>query len=311
MRIVRILAVAAVLATSAVARAELIYAIGVPTTTSTSLLKFDSATPATITTVGAITGIVTGQTLRGIDFRPANGQLYAISSNGTAAQIYTVDLATGVATPVGSGITLTGNTSTRISIDFNPVVDRIRVVTGSGQSYRVNPNTGAIVAQDADIVTGGSGAIPLISGIAYSENYAGATQTTLYAYDFLLDNLGSIGGINGIPSPNGGTFSIIGNSGIVTGDAGLGFDISGATGIGYISVDDFQGSPGFNAEFFTVNLATGVLSQVNGDDFASILDISVLPAARVPEPTTLSLALLAVLGLVSTRRQMRPSRGRQ
>lgn len=266
-------------------------------------VHFDGATPATITTVGAITGIVAGQTLRGIDFRPATGQLYALSSNGTAAQLYTLDLSTGVATAVGAGLTLTGNTSTRISLDFNPVDDRLRVVTGSGQNYRVNPITGALAGQDTDISPGN----PLLSGIAYTNNNPGATQTTLYAYDFLLDNLGTIGSINGSPnSPNTGIFSVIGGSGIVTGNAGLGFDISGATGIAYISVDDFFGSSGANAEFFTVNLGTGAFTQVGADNLSTILDISVQPiAARVPEPATLSLALLAALGLAATRRHKR------
>ena len=125
---------------------------------------------------------------------------------------------------------------------------------------------------------------------------------TLYAYDFLSDNVGTIGGINGSPGPNGGVFSVIGGSGIITGDAGLGFDISGATGIGYITVDDCTGSTGVGAEFFTVNLATGALTQTSLDDFGPILDISVQPTA-VPEPATLSLALLAALGLAARRRK--------
>lgn len=281
------------------AQAELIYGITVPTAGVSSLLSFDSATPGASTSIGAITGIVAGHTLRGIDFRPSNGQLYAISSSGTAAQIYTVNLATGVATPVGAGVTLTGNTSTRISLDFNPVVDALRVVTGSGQNYRVNANTGSLIAQDTNI----SGS-PLISGIAYTNNFAGATQTTLYAYDFISDNLGTIGGINGVPSPNGGLFNIVGNSGLVTGDAGAGFDISGATGMAYMSVDDFNGSAGFNAEFFSINLVTGALTQIGGDDPFPVLDISVLPvAAVVPAPTTALLALAALAGLGARRRR--------
>lgn len=304
MRIAHLLAAAALLAASVAARAELIYGITVPGAT-TNLVHFDSATPASLTTVGAITGIVAGHTLRGIDFRPATGQLYALSSSGSdnaAAQLYTVNLVTGVATPVGAGITLTGNTSSIISLDFNPVVDRLRVVTGTGQNYRVNPDTGALAAQDTNI----SGN-PVISGIAYSNNNPGATQTTLYGYDFSSDNLGTIGGVNGSPSPNAGVFFPIGFSGVITGIA-LGFDISGATGIGYISVDDLPGSPGAAAEFFTVNLATGAMSQVGPDDFASILDISVRPLETVPEPATLSLVLLAAFGVAASRRRALPTR---
>jgi hypothetical protein len=291
-----ILSALLVMSAAGVSRAELIYGIGVPGAT-TNLVFFDSATPQNFTTVGAISGIVPGQTLRGIDFRPSNGQLYAMSSSGTAAQLYTVNLATAVATPVGAGLTLTGNTSTRISLDFNPVPDALRVVTGSGQSYRVNANTGALIAQDTNI----SGT-PLISGIAYTNNNFGATQTTLYGYDFNLDNLGTIGGINGVPSPNGGLFTVVGPSGIVTFNAGLGFDISGLTGIGYVSVDDAS-SPGANAEFYTLNLATGTFTRVGPLDVLPVLDISVRPR-QVPEPVSVAVfgGLLLAGGVVARRR---------
>lgn len=303
MRMLPVLLALAAAATVTVARAETVY--GISTAATPSLLFFDSAAPAAFTTVGAISGVVAGESLRGIDFRPADGLLYAISTTaaGGTAHIYTINLATGAATTVGGAITLTGNTSTRVSIDFNPVVDRLRVVTGSGQNYRINPITGALAAQDTDI----SGT-PTVAAIAYTNNFVGATQTTLYAYDFLTDQLGTIGGINGVPSPNGGVLSFIGASGVITGTAGCGMDISGASGIAYFSCDDFS-SPGTNAEFFTVNLGTGFLTRVGPFDFAPVLDISVLPVTAVPEPETwaLMLAGLAAAAAVSRRRRERQS----
>lgn len=286
----------AALAGHGVSQAEVVYGITVPGAT-TNLVTFDTSAVNAVTTIGNITGLTAGHTLRGVDFRPSDGKLYGLSASSTTqAQLYTINLETGAATPVGGLIALTGNASSRVSLDFNPVTDALRVVTGSGQSYRVNATTGTLIAQDTNI----SGN-PLISGIAYTNNFVGATQTTLYAYDFLLDNLGTIGGINGVPSPNLGLFSTIGNSGIVSGDAGSGFDISGLTGDAYFSADDFNGSPGVNAEFFRVNLATGAFTQLSNDEFTSLLDFSVAIAqpVSVPEPASAALVLGAALGLMA------------
>jgi hypothetical protein len=294
MRALSRLCLAAALCATTAAHAEVAFGL----TEGGRLLRFDTdnlASSAGIQNVAAITGLTAGHTLRGIDFRPSDARLYALSTatNNSSAQLYTINLATGAATPIGAGFTLTGNTSTRISLDFNPVVNALRVVTGSGQNYRVNANNGTLIAQDTNI----SGN-PLISGIAYTNNVAGAATTTLYAYDFLTDNLGTI-----IP-PNNGTFNFVGNSGIFTGDAGSGFDISGATGNAYFSADDLFGSPGAGDEFFRVNLATGAFTQISIDDVFSgalnLLDFSI----EVPTPGSLVLAL-AALGLLAGTHQRR------
>lgn len=287
-----------VLALAAVsANAELIWGITVPGANGSNLISFDSANPGGFTTGATLTGVLAAHTIRAIDFRPSDGQLYAVSSTGATAQLYTVDLATGALTTVGSTFTLTGNTSARISLDFNPVVDLLRVVTGTGQNARVDPGTGSLVSMDTSLSSS-----LLISGIAYSDNNVGASSTTLYGYDFVTDNVGTIGGLNGVPSPNGGTFNVVGNSGIVTGDAGLGFDISGATGTAYVTVDDFNGSPGVNAEFFTLNLGTGGLTQVGADDIFPVLDISVAPVP-VPEPATMFALGIGALALIRRKRK--------
>ena len=285
------------------AQAELIYGI----TTAGALVRFDSATAANVTTIGAVGGVVAGQTLRGVDFRPSDGKLYAMSTNaaGAAAQLYTVDLATGAATAIGAGLTLTGNTSTLVSLDFNPVANALRVVTGGGQNYRVNANTGALILQDTSIATP-AGVVPIISGVAYTNSVAGATSTTLYAYDFRLNNLGTIGGIGSVPSPNTGVFNIVGNSGFVSGNGGAGFDISGATGIAYMSYDDLTGTLDGEPEFFSINLTTGVAAKIGDFGTVNLLDFSVLPiAATVPISGTLGLAALGLLmaGGASRRRR--------
>lgn len=197
-RLKSLLAVATLALTAAPALAEPIY--GITDATTSSLVLFDSTTPALLSTVGVITGVVAGQTLRAIDFRPSDGQLYAVSSSGTAAQLYMVNLATGAATVLGAGFALAGNSSTRVSIDFNPVANGLRVVTGSGQSYRVNANTGALIAQDTSVSPS-----LLLADVSFTNSVVGAASTTLYAYDFSTDNIGTICSVGGTPvSPNSG-----------------------------------------------------------------------------------------------------------
>ena len=294
------LCLAAALCVGASAQAEVAFGL----TEGSRLIRFDTANIAGRADVAAVTGVVADQALRAIDFRPSDARLYAVSTNsaGTSGQLYTINLATGAATAIGAGFALNGNASTRVSIDFNPVVNALRVITGGGQSYRVNANSGALIAQDGNIVSP-AGSTPLISGIAYTNNVAGATSTTLYGFDFLLDNLGTIS------PPNAGTFNVVGFAGFVNGDAGAGFDISGATGTAYFSVDDFKGSVGIGDEFFSVNLATGLFTQIGADDVFSgafdLLDFSI----EVPTPGSLALAVAALGLLASTTRRRQPAAG--
>src|SRR5262245_38099687 len=66
------------------------------------LLSFDSATPGTIQSTRAITGLGAGETARGIDFRPRTGQLYvttvATGMASSALTTYVLDPTTAAAT---------------------------------------------------------------------------------------------------------------------------------------------------------------------------------------------------------------------
>ena len=89
-----------------------------------------------------------------MDFRPLNKKLYGLGYNGTngEAQIYSLDRNTGVATAVNVTPFILGLGTTDIGMDFNPTVDRIRVVGANDANYRLNPITGAIAATDLTLV---------------------------------------------------------------------------------------------------------------------------------------------------------------
>ncbi len=68
-------------------------------TSTNSLVRFDSATPGTISSTVAVTGLNAGASLLGIDFRPADGLLYGVSSD---SRLYTINLSSGAATSIGA-----------------------------------------------------------------------------------------------------------------------------------------------------------------------------------------------------------------
>ncbi|GGH32503.1 hypothetical protein GCM10007423_22050 [Dyadobacter endophyticus] len=170
----------------------------------------------------AVTGLEQGDMLKGIDFRPATGQLYAI---GSMNNLYQVNIKSGdqegKATRIGSApiaATLNGH----IGFDFNPTVDRIRVVTNSTQNLRLHPETGAIVPGDSPL---NGYANPMIGAVAYTNSRAGVTAapagagTTLYDIDPSTDMLY----IQNPPNPGG--LVPVGPLGLNIQEVG-GFDIS-------------------------------------------------------------------------------------
>jgi hypothetical protein len=287
------------------ARAELLFGL----TTTNVLETFDSSTPGTILTAVGVTGLQSGETLLGIDFRPATGGLYGL---GSTSRLYQINRTTGAATQVGSAgaFTLSG---TSFGFDFNPVVDRIRVVSNSDQNLRLNPNDGTLTATDTALAYAAgdpnAGANPNVVGSAYTNNFSGASTTTLYAVDSNLNILVRQGSLGGSPiSPNTGQLFTVGPLGFNTSDL-VGFDISGSTGIAYASLT----APGGNfSQLFTINLSTGAATLVGSiGGGVPLQGLTVLPTA-VPEPGTLSLGLLGI-GLIAYagRRRLAGSKHRR
>src|SRR5690242_16914569 len=108
-----------------VARADIVFA----NTSGGRLISFDSATPGTLLSNVAISGVLGD--LVGIDFRPADNMLYGVGNNAGAGSVYRINTATGVATSILSGFGLNG---TSFGVDFNPVPDALRIVSNAGQN---------------------------------------------------------------------------------------------------------------------------------------------------------------------------------
>ena len=203
---------------------------------SNALQIFDPNKPEPVSK--AITGLQNNESILGIDFRPVNGQLYAL---GSSSRIYTINLGTGAATQVGSGRLSTPLMGTDFGFDFNPTVDRIRVVSNTGQNLRLNPNDGAVVAVDMNLSPG----MPMIGAAAYTDNFAGTTSTSLFVIDHNTDKL---------------YFQNPPNDGILVERGSLGIDITSSNGfdIGSRSQKAYLlATVGNETKIFTVSTTTG------------------------------------------------------
>jgi Domain of unknown function (DUF4394) len=212
-----------------------------------ALFSFSLAASALQTHV-PITGLIAGQTLVGIDFRAANGLLYALGVNAATdtGSLYTLSLQNGVATLVGTFMGAGDLPADGYGFDFNPAVDIIRVTTQTGLNFRINPDTAAVLT-DNEI----TGAADGVSGAAYT---FGSTPTL-----FTLDALtGSLLTQNG----NGGFQTLVGPLGISFREMN-GFDIApgtSATGSGFalLTGSSFPNLTGL----YSINLASGAATLI-------------------------------------------------
>ncbi|MEY2547328.1 MAG: hypothetical protein QOG48_2445 [Verrucomicrobiota bacterium] len=272
---------------SAQAQALTAYAL----TNTNGLVQFDTATPANVVlAIDHIGGLVANDDLIGIDFRPADGQLYAVGTGGGtagSARVYTINPLSGQATLVSTMDTsLNGS---RYGFDFNPVADRLRIVSNANQNLRVNVTTGVTLTDTPVSYAAGdifAGQDPNIVGSAYTNNFAGATTTTLYGIDTVRNAL-----VIQNP-PNAGTLTTVGLLGVDASQL-VGFDIftdlSSGTNVGYAVLQNI--AEGIS-RFYTIDLNTGQATQV-GLEMGDLLD----GLAIVPEPSSL---VLIGIGLVAT-----------
>jgi uncharacterized repeat protein (TIGR01451 family) len=244
-------------------------------TNSNQLVTFAGSSPGTSLSTVAVTGLQAGETLLGIDVRPATGGLYGV---GSTSRLYLIDPSTGAATAVGSpgSFTLVG---TFFGIDFNPVVDRLRVVSDAEQNLRINPNTGALAATDTALTPAGT-----VVAAAYTNNVSGATSTTVYVIDSASDMLLLLGSVDGTPlSPNTGMLTGVGALGVDTSDF-AGFDIS-SSGTAYALL-----TVGGLSRLYTINLGTGAATLVGSLPSSNFTDIAVGTSANLNFEFTLTVS---------------------
>lgn len=213
--------------------------------------------------------------LQGIDFRPANGQLYGVTDTD---KIYTINPNTGTAKLVRS-LSTSFDGGFQSGADFNPALDRLRLVGSNDQNFSVNVDvdpsvtvqtTLAYIAGDPNV-----GKNPNITGAAYTNSQAGPpsppgvtppTRTTqLYDIDYDLDILV-------LQDPPNGTLTTVGK--------GLGVNF--APIVGFDILTDAKGTnTGFavsGPNLYTIDLTNGTAKRIGEAPRGDFIGLAVVPA---------------------------------
>jgi outer membrane protein assembly factor BamB len=213
---------------------------------------------------------VSGAKLAGIDVRPANGWLYGVTVDGG---LVTIDPKTGK-TEMRAQISEKLPAGAKLSVDFNPVADRLRVIGSDGTSLRINVEDGKAVVDgrlkyaDADA---NNGKTPMAMAAAYSNSFAGTKETALYDID------ATTGALVKQAPPNDGILNTLGSIGMkVTGP--VAFDI----------LSDGKGGNWAwlmaGGKLHSVDLATGATKAIGpvAGLKGQVSDIAILPMRSAP-----------------------------
>jgi hypothetical protein len=211
-----------------------------------------------------------GVSLIGFDVRPADGKLYGVTPDGA---IVTVEPKTGrwdkrsqLSEPLPKGATF--------AVDFNPVADRMRILSSTGMSLRVNVEDGKATV-DGSLkyakADANEGKEPRVTAAAYSNSHAGAKETALYDIDTASGTF-----VRQAP-PNDGILNTLGRLGTKVDDT-IAFDIGSdgkGSNTGWLLVGGM---------LHTVDIQTGITKSVGriAGIKGRISDIAVLPTSTSP-----------------------------
>ncbi|MBN7805824.1 DUF4394 domain-containing protein [Agrobacterium rosae] len=228
-----------------------------------TLVMFDTEKPAVTKTMD-VTGV---NKLVGIDFRPGNKTVIGVTPDNT---IVSINLETGAATEVAKMDKPLAMTQAPVIVDFNPMADRLRYMTGT-TNHRVHPDTGAVTVdgtlayEDGDMHKGET---PNVVAAAYTNSYGKPEKTAMYNID------ATIGALVQQTKPNDGTLKAIGKLGIDGKPATYALDIQTTAegkNTAWLAADK---------TLYTVDLETGKatkVADVTGVE-TPIRAIAVLPA---------------------------------
>lgn len=256
-----------------------------------TLIRITQTAPGTAKATVAVTGLNSGDSLLGIDVRPANSTLYGIGSSGV---IYTIDPVTGAATAGPTAATLPSGTN--FGVDFNPAADRLRVISNTGQSLRINVVDG-VTTVDTSVAYGsadaGNGTTPVVSAVAYTNNDTDtATATELFDIESARDVL-----VLQAP-PNDGTLVTRGALGVNAGVRSA-FDIA----------PDGTSMAILAGTLYRVDLTTGAATAVGAVTGGLVDGMAFVPAVNQTTTTTTIGSTSSTVPTTPTTRALLPRTG--
>ena len=274
-----------------------------------TLVFFDSATPGSTTSLG-VSG-VGSELLLGIDYRPADGQLYGVTGTG----VFTID-SSGNAARINT-FTTTFDGGTTSGVDFNPAVDALRIVGANGQNFGIGMGGRGVTGVQIPLAyaTGDPNVNvnPTITAAAYTNSFAGPASTpasprgtVLYDIDSNLNVL-----VRQDPPGSGNLFTV-GNLGVDVGTVG-GFDIFSPTNGENMAFAAFALEGSTAASLYTINLTTGTAGFVGQIGSGTGFNLTGLAApispTAVPEPSAIPGLIIVGIGtgLMLKRRKRKSS----
>lgn len=246
---------------------ETLYAVS----TGNQLLGFNGGQPQKILSRRPLAGLQPQERVLGIDYRVARGQLYALGSSG---RLYRIDTVTATASAVGAAPFAAALRGSGFGFDFNPAVDRLRIVSDAGQNLRAHPDTGALVDTDPkteglqadggityDASDANAGKPVALHGAAYSYNQVDEKITTNFAIEArqgVLVTQGTREGVLPAVSPNTGRLFTVGPLGAGRFERSS-FDISDIDNIAYAALT-LKGAGA--SVLYRIDLTTGAATRI-------------------------------------------------
>lgn len=261
------------------------------------LVGLDSDDPMLPTSVQLVTGLAANDQLVAMDLRPATGQIYGVGHNKVAGtlQLYRINnvLVAAVAAPVGARFNAptTRNKVVEFGFDFNPTIDRVRLVADNDLNIVFHPDTGDVTTATNLFYAAGAGKDPVTTPpdpITTRDVNAGKNPNVVHiAYD--NNDLDPATGSQqrGIDSKLGVLVTVANNTGRLRTIGSLGVRVSAIGGFDVSSTGNNQSfaimTPIFarNQMLYTINNNTGRATPV-GIPLMGLFQITGLTVLETP-----------------------------